>query len=165
MEDTEPLPGFAIRPAVRRDATTILEFINEYATYLRATADVKVNADTLTDLLFKQKRAEAAVLEIGGEPVGYCLYYVIYSSFSGESHLFLEDVFLRRSSRGKGLGKQVFRYLSNICSDKGYRGIVWKCRKTNAPAISFCQSLGAVQLTDFVSFELKNDNLDRLLER
>jgi len=156
---------YTIRNAMTRDLTTVVEFINEFATYLRMAGDVKITNDALNDILFVKKRAYVLLFECNREPVGFCLWYPVFSSFSGVTSLHVEDVFIRASHRGKGLGRQVFRYLSNLCSNQGMRGIVWKCLKKNTPAVEFYRHIGATAVDDCYHFELKNDSLDKMLER
>ena len=39
--------------------------------------------------------AEAALAEVGGEPVGFALWFSTFSTFRGQPGLYLEDIFVK----------------------------------------------------------------------
>ena len=49
--------------------------------------------------------AEAAVAEVDGEPAGFALWFSTFSTFRGQPGLYLEDIFVKPSYRGRGIGK------------------------------------------------------------
>ena len=50
--------------------------------------------------------------EWNGEAVGFAVWFLNFSTFSGKSGLYLEDLFVRPSYRGKGIGKALMIHLA-----------------------------------------------------
>ena len=71
-----------------------------------------------------------------GEIVGFALYYIRYSTWKGQ-RLYLEDLLVTESLRGKGIGKLLFDRLIEEGKEKKYSGMVWQVLDWNEPAINF----------------------------
>lgn len=46
--------------------------------------------------------AEALMARVGGETVGFALYFHNYSTFAGRPGVYLEDLYIRPQHRGRG---------------------------------------------------------------
>lgn len=71
-----------------------------------------------------------------GEVIGFALYYIRYSTWKGQ-RLYLEDLLVTESMRGKGIGKLLFDQLIAEGKEKNYSGMVWQVLDWNEPAIGF----------------------------
>jgi GNAT superfamily N-acetyltransferase len=76
------------------------------------------------------------VAEADGEIKGFALYYIRYSTWKGQ-RMYLEDILVTESFRGKGLGKLLFDRLIEEAKEKNFSGIVWQVLEWNEPAINF----------------------------
>ena len=95
-----------IRPAIPADAGLIVQFIAALAAYEKLSHEAKANeADILRDLFGADPKVFCEIAEWDGRPVGFALWFYTYSTFQGRHGIWLEDLFVDPSIRGKGVGK------------------------------------------------------------
>jgi GNAT superfamily N-acetyltransferase len=94
--------------------------------------------------------------------VGFALWYPTFSTWTGRPGLWLEDLFVRPSARGTGLGRALLQALAAVCVERGYRRFEWWVLDWNAPAIGFYRSLGAVAQEDWTTYRVAGPALDAL---
>src|SRR5215813_8972236 len=146
-----------IRPATKEDCPRLLELVQELATYERAPNEVTVTHDHFVESGFGDKPvwwgfvAETQGMEpspspsergLGGEVVGFALYYVRYSTWKGQA-MYLEDILITNEWRGKGIGKLLFDRLIEEAKEKKFNRIIWQVLDWNEPAINFYKKYNA----------------------
>lgn len=132
-----------IREAVASDCPQMLELVKELARYEREPDAVTVSMDEFVDAGFGQHPVwEAFVAESHGRIVGISLFYIRYSTWKGR-RLYLEDIVVTESMRGRGIGKILFDKTVERCKARGYNGMVWQVLEWNTPAIDFYKKYGA----------------------
>ena len=52
------------------------------------------------------------IAEWNGEPAGFAVWFINFSTFSGRSGIYLEDLFVRPAQRGNGIGKALLAHLA-----------------------------------------------------
>jgi GNAT superfamily N-acetyltransferase len=155
-----------IRPATPGDVPVIGEFIRELADYERAPQMAIATDEQLHESLFGPQPAVFAHLaETGaGEPAGFAMWFLNYSTWRGTHGIYLEDLFVRPAFRGAGFGKQLLAELARIAVGKGYWCVQWWVLDWNTPAIEFYQSLGAQAQDEWTVFRLHGEPLARLAQ-
>ena len=78
--------------------------------------------------------------------MGYALFFHTYSTFLGQPSLYLEDLFVLPSQRGRGLGKALLARLARLAVERGCGRFEWMVLDWNTPAIQFYESLGAARV-------------------
>lgn len=152
-----------IRPAERGDVPVLLQLVRELAAYEREPDAVVATEDDLAAALFTDGAASAHVaLDGDGQVVGFALWYVTFSTWTGRPGLWLEDLFVRPSSRGSGLGKALLQTLAAVCVERGYPRFEWWVLDWNEPARGFYRSLGAVAQEEWTTFRVDGDALTAL---
>jgi GNAT superfamily N-acetyltransferase len=132
-----------IRRAVATDCPRLLELVNELAVYEKAPEEVTVTLEHFTESGFGANPVWwAFVAEAEGEIKGFALYYIRYSTWKGQ-RMYLEDILVTESWRGKGLGKLLFDRLIEEAKEKNLSGIVWQVLEWNEPAINFYKKYNA----------------------
>ncbi len=152
-----------IRTARPGDSPLVLQFIEELAVYEKlADAAVASVADMDRALFCASPKAFALIAEWDGEPCGFALYFFNFSTFVGKHGVYLEDLFVRESHRGKGIGKALLARLARIAKENDCGRFEWSVLDWNAPAIDFYKSLGAVAMDEWTIYRLAGDALDTL---
>ena len=159
----QALSGFQIRTATREDVPLILALIRELAEYERAPNDVVATEEMLRQNLFgPQPAAEVLLAAAEGEPVGFALFFHNFSTWMGRRGLYLEDLFVRPSARGKGYGKALLVRLAEIARERECGRMEWAVLDWNEPAIKFYRKLGAKPNEEWTIFRLTRDGISDL---
>ena len=149
-----------IRETQPSDVPAILGMIRELAEYERLLHMVVATEESLQRSLFgSQPYAEALLAEVGGEAVGFALYFHNFSTFLGKPGLYLEDLFVKPSFRGRGIGKALLSRVARIAVERDCGRMEWSVLDWNEPSIRFYESLGAKPLDDWTIFRLTGDAL------
>jgi GNAT superfamily N-acetyltransferase len=96
---------------------------------------------------------------VDGQVVGLALWFLNFSTWLGITGIYLEDLYVRESFRGRGLGTALMRELAGICVERGYRRLQWSVLDWNTPSIEFYQSIGATALDEWTTYRLEGDAL------
>ncbi|WP_343688483.1 GNAT family N-acetyltransferase [Chitinophaga sp.] len=132
-----------IRNVRREDCPRLLELIRELAVYEKAPDEVTVTLEQFTDAGFGESPVWKAFAAVDGDQIiGFALYYIRYSTWKG-CRMYLEDLLVTESYRGRGIGKLLFDKLLEEAREKRYNGMVWQVLEWNEPAINFYKKYGA----------------------
>lgn len=153
------MENFVIRFAKREDSKTIFNFIKGIAEYEKMSDEVVGDEKQVESTIFDQKQAEVILAEEDGRAVGFALFFHNYSTFKTKKGLYLEDLFVDPSCRGKGYGKALLLYLAKLAHERGCGRMEWCCLDWNAPSIEFYKSLGAVPMDTWTVYRLNEDQL------
>ena len=156
----------SIRPARPDEAGLVLSFVRELAEYEKLTHEAVATEDMLDAALFGDPaRIFCDVAEWDGAPVGFALWFLNFSTFSGRSGIYLEDLFVRPAHRGKGIGKALMIHLARKCVAKGWARFQWSVLDWNTPSIDFYKSLGGIMLDEWTVCRISGDALAALARR
>ncbi len=154
---------FRIRPATAADVPLILQLIRDLATYERAPNDVVATAEGLREVFFGQEPAAKVVIAFEGEEaVGFAVYFFNFSTWLGRPGLYLEDLFVKPETRGRGYGRKLLAHLAGVAKERGCGRMEWAVLDWNEPAIGFYKSLGAEPMNEWTVFRLAGEGIARL---
>jgi GNAT superfamily N-acetyltransferase len=148
-----------IRVAKKEDCPRLLELVHELALYEKAPQEVTVTLAEFENAGFGSKPIwKAFVAETEDSIVGFALYYVRYSTWKG-CRVYLEDLIVTESMRGKGVGKLLFNQLIAETKELGYSGMVWQVLDWNEPAINFYKKYEAGIEAGWLNASLSREQL------
>jgi GNAT superfamily N-acetyltransferase len=152
-----------IREGTREDLPAAMYLIMELARYEKGEHEVinsveKMEHDGFGDApLFK-----FFVAQVDEVVVGLSLYYWRYSTWKGR-RLYLEDIVVTESWRGKGIGKMLFDRTMHYAVEKGSSGMMWQVLDWNEPAIRFYKKYNAKLDGEWINCALDLDQMKRAL--
>jgi len=139
-----------ITEATREHLPRVVELMKGLATFEKLLDEFRVTEALLERYLFtREPVAELLVGRLGDEIHGYALFFHNFSSFLGRPGMYLEDVYVEPSARGKGLGKALLVEVIRIARSRGCRRSDWVVLDWNHRAKRFYESLGAEILGDW----------------
>ncbi|MFE4536394.1 GNAT family N-acetyltransferase [Streptomyces scopuliridis] len=153
-----------IRNATPADVPVIHAMIRELAEYEKALDEARATEEQLREALFGERPAAYAhIAETeDGEPVGFALWFLNFSTWRGVHGIYLEDLYVRPDRRGGGHGKALLTELARICVERGYERLEWSVLDWNEPSIGFYRSLGALPQDEWTVFRLTDAALGEL---
>ena len=138
------MSNYSLRRGKKEDLPRILELIRELAEYEKEAHQVETTVEQMEKDSFGPDPVFYFFVledETGFIP-GMALYYYRYSTWKGR-RLYLEDLVVTESERGKGLGKLLFERVMIEAHDTGCSGMVWQVLDWNEPAINFYKKYDA----------------------
>jgi len=153
----------SIRPATPNDVPTVASLIRALSQYEKLEHEVAMTEDKLRVSMFGPRPyAEALLAEEDGKPVGFALFFHNYSTFLAQPGLYLEDLYVLESHRGKGIGKALLVHLAKIAVERNCGRMEWAVLDWNVDAIGFYEKLGAKPNSEWTVYRLTGDSLNGL---
>jgi GNAT superfamily N-acetyltransferase len=151
-----------IRAATIADAALLRTLIGELAAYEKEPDKVRTTvADIARDGFGANPQFRALIAEWDGQPAGYALFFSVYSTWRGAG-LFVEDLFVRRDFRGRGIGTALLARVAGIADQENRLFVGWDVLSWNRPAIEMYKALGVDFLDDRRSVLLAGEGLRKL---
>ncbi|MET7600627.1 GNAT family N-acetyltransferase [Streptomyces sp. NPDC005481] len=155
-----------IRTATPADVPVIHAMIRELAEYEKAAHEARAAEEQLREALFGERPAVfGLVAEEAGEPVGFALWFLNFSTWRGVHGIYLEDLYVRPEARRGGHGRALLTELARICVERGYERLEWAVLNWNRPAVEFYESLGARPQDEWSVYRLTDESLTKLGSR
>lgn len=152
-----------IRTATPDDIPVIHAMVRELAEYEKVPDEARASRQQLHEALFGERPAAFAhIAEAAGEPVGFALWFLNFSTWRGVHGIYLEDLFVRPHARGGGHGKALLTELARICVERGYERLEWSVLDWNRPSIEFYEALGARPQDEWTVYRLTDGALREL---
>jgi GNAT superfamily N-acetyltransferase len=154
-----------IRRAHPDEAGVVLSLVKELADYEKLLHEVEATEAMIADALFGENpRLFCDIAEWNGEVAGFAVWFINFSTFSGRSGIYLEDLFVKPALRGQGIGKALLSHLAKECVTNNWSRLQWSVLDWNAPSIAFYKSLGAVMMDEWTVCKVAGAALSALAE-
>lgn len=132
-----------IRLATEKDMPEVLNLIKELAQFEMEPEAVEVTVEELIkDGFSEEPQFICFVAEINNKVDGMALAYLRYSTWKGVV-LHLEDLIIKKESRGLGLGTKLLDKIVRYSHEIGVKRVCWEVLDWNKPAIDFYNKKGA----------------------
>ena len=154
-----------IREGTKADLPRVLELIKELAAFEKAPDEVINTVERMEKDGFGPSPVYGLfVAENENGIVGISIYYWRYSTWKAK-RLYLEDIIVTETMRGKGIGKQLFERTMQHAIDKDCSGMTWQVLDWNEPALNFYKKYGAKLDAEWVNGSLEKEQIQNYLER
>ena len=152
--------NLAIRAAVPADAALIFALVRELADYEKLSGEMDATPEAIAAALFaREPRLFCDIAEWNGEPAGFSVWLLNFSTFRGRHGIYVEDLFVRPAFRAKGIGKALMARLAMRCVEDGLARFEWAVLDWNAPSIEFYRSIGAQVMDEWRICRLSGEAL------
>ena len=152
-----------IRKATKNDMPSVLELIQELATFEKEPDAVVVTVDDLIrDDFSENPLFQCFVAEEENEIIGMALYYYRYSTWKGKT-IHLEDLIVKENKRGTGAGFALYKEIIKQGKAENVRRIEWNVLDWNTPAIDFYEKSGAKVLGDWRVVHMDDKGIEQFL--
>lgn len=134
----------AIRAAKTADSALIFALVCELADYENLQGEVDATPEEIAAALFApDPRISCDIAEWDGQPAGFSVWFLNFSTFRGRHGLYVEDIYVRPEFRGRGIGKALMQRLARVCVERNLARFEWAVLDWNAPSIAFYKTIGA----------------------
>ncbi|WP_065571330.1 GNAT family N-acetyltransferase [Microbacterium oleivorans] len=158
--------GAVLRAAAPGDEAGILAAIHALAAYEKEPDAVRTTVADLTATLFgDDPNAFAHVVERDGEVRAIAVWFLTFSTWTGRHGIWLEDLYVDESDRGRGYGTALLASLAGVALERGYPRLEWTVLDWNAPAVGFYRSIGAEAMDEWTTQRMSGDALAALAAR
>jgi len=152
-----------IRKALKKDMPSVLELIQELATFEKEPSAVVVTVDDLVrDGFSENPLFKCFIAEVDNEIIGMALYYYRYSTWKGKT-IHLEDLIVKENKRGIGAGFALYKEIIKQGKAENVRRIEWNVLDWNTPAIDFYEKSGAKVLGDWRVVHMDENGIKQFL--
>lgn len=153
-----------LRKVTEADMPQVLELIVELAVFENEPDAVDI---TVADLVSEGTGADASftcfVAEVDSEIVGIALLYFRFSTWKGRT-VHLEDLIVKDSFRGKGIGKMLYTQVMKYAFEQGVKRVNWMVLGWNDGAIRFYERTGATVMKEWWQVEMDEAGIKAFLE-
>ena len=155
----------SIRAARPGDEDTMFALLFELAEYEKLTGVFQITPETIErDFLSPQPRCHCELAFASGEPVGIANWFYSYATFATARKIYLADLFVKPSQRGKGLGKALLAHLARRALSEGVAQLEWEVLDWNKPSIDFYESIGARLASEWLIYRLGGEQREKLAQ-
>lgn len=155
----------SIRRAQKSDQELVFALVCELADYEQLQHEVAATPEDIGTALFApQPRVFCDIAEWDGEPAGFAVWFLNFSTFRGRHGVYLEDLYVRPACRGHGIGTGLMRAIARHCLDNDYARVEWAVLDWNTPSIGFYEKVGAKLMTEWKLCRLTGPALARFAQ-
>ncbi len=143
-----------VRKGTEKDIAEALGLIKELALFEKAPEQVITNVEQMINDGFGQNPLyKLMVAELNSEVVGIAVYFNKYSTWKGKG-LYLDDIVVKESFRGKKIGSLLFEAVMHEAKNTGCKQMHWQVLDWNEPAINFYKKYHAEMDGEWINCKL-----------
>ncbi len=157
---TRGMANPVLRAATEADVPAIYGMIVELAVFEREPDAVAITEEQLREDGWGAHRAfECFVAEDPAAGVcGFALFHAVYSTWAGRS-LYLEDLYVKPSHRGRGVGTALLRRVAQEAVKRGCARLDWSVLTWNEQALRMYDHIGAGRMEEWRRMRLSEHAL------
>ena len=147
-----------IRKSTKEDMPAVHGLISELALYEKAPHEVTNTVEEMIrDGFGQQPVFHCLVAEIENVVKGMAIYFIKYSTWKGKG-IYLDDIVITESMRGKGIGKLLFDAVIEDSKNRNAKQLHWQVLDWNEPAINFYKKFNANFDAEWINCKLQFEN-------
>lgn len=151
--------NITVRKSTKEDMQQVLSLIKELALYEKAPEAV---TNTVEDMINDGFGANPVffcdVAETEGKIIGIAIYFIKYSTWKGKG-IYLDDIVVTESWRGKGVGRLLFDNVIAAAKKVNANQLHWQVLDWNEPAINFYKKYPTDFDSEWINCKLNKEQL------
>jgi GNAT superfamily N-acetyltransferase len=145
------------------DVEIVLRMVHDLAAYEKSSNECRMTVQQLREALFGATPALFGhVAEVDGRVVGFVLWFLNFSTWTGTHGVYGEDMYVEPDYRGHGVGRALFEAMARVCVERGYHRLQFWTLDWNTGTIAFTNSLGAKPMDEWTVYRITGADLDKL---
>ena len=153
-----------IEKATQENIPQIYALMREFAEYENLLEFFETTEERLKRALFGDGKVAEAILAFDGEtPIAYAVFFPNFATFRGQRGIYLEDIFITKNFRGKGVGEMILKYIAKLAKSRGFERIDFQVLEWNTPAVAFYEKFGAVRDDEERHFKFTDEAFQKLV--
>jgi GNAT superfamily N-acetyltransferase len=132
------------------DIPALLQFMREYYEFDHLPFNERVAQTALERMVSDATLGYIWLIRDAGEPVGYLVVTLGYSLEYGGRDAFVDEVYIRSTHRGKGVGTAALRFAEEQCRVLGVRALHLEVERANTNAYGVYRNFGFVDRDRFM---------------
>jgi GNAT superfamily N-acetyltransferase len=152
-----------VRKSNKEDMPQVLGLIKELALYEKAPEAVTNTVeDMISDGFSSNPVFFCDVAEADNRIIGIAVYFIKYSTWKGKG-VYLDDIVVTESWRGKGVGKKLFDHVMKESVKHNAKQLHWQVLGWNEPAINFYKKYPTEFDSEWINCKLSDRQLRDIL--
>lgn len=145
------------------DVETIVGMVHDLAAYEKSADECRMTTAQLRKALFGPDPALFGhVAEADGTVVGFVLWFLNFSTWTGTHGVYGEDMYVLPEYRRHGVGRALFQEMAAECVRNGYQRLEFWTLDWNSGTIAFTASLGAKPMGEWTVYRISGPELAKL---
>ena len=140
-----------IRPLNKSDYAQWRALWDQYLVFYEHVLEESQTQLTFQRLTEQEPEIHGLVLEVDGVVLGFSHSSFTSSTWAQNKDLYLEDLFVDPSQRGKGYGRALIEATAEFAKQHGSRKLYWQTHRNNQTAQQLYQNLA--KKSEFVIYE------------
>ena len=155
--------NFQIETAKEEHIPAIVALMREFAEYENLLDFLEITEEKLYSALFGENGfVECLIATSEDQLIAYALYFLNFSSFRGQTGVYLEDIFIKKDFRKYGIGALMIKQIARAGKENGAVRMDFQVLDWNAPAISFYKKHGAIMDESERHFKFTDEAFQKL---
>ena len=152
-----------IKKTEKSDIPHILAMIREFAEQTNLVEYCKITEESLQNVMFGENSFVQSLIVFADEtPIAYAIFFPHFSSFKGQTGIYLEDIYIKPEFRSFRIGEKTIREIAKIGKAQKASRIDFQVLNSNEKGIKFYKKLGAICNEEETHFKFDDDAFQNL---
>lgn len=138
------------RIAAIADLAILLELVQEFHKNEKLPFDKNIDSDVLRHFLADESLGKAYLVQQEDEVIGYIILTLGYSLEYRGRDAFIDELYIRPTHRGKGIGTQTLAFAEDVCQNLGVQALHLEVDVENLDAQRFYHRVGYQRYNRFL---------------
>ncbi len=148
-----------LREATANDMPQVRKLVEGLALFEKAPEEVTVSLNEfINDGFGDNPFYKCTVAESNNKIIGFCLYYVAYSTWKGRI-VYLDDLFVNEEYRKHGIGKKLIDSVIYYAKEIQANQVRWSVLEWNENAINFYKKLGVAFDAEWIQCKMNKEQI------